>query len=738
MRDEAVTLNGKAVHIVFRSEDTFYTVMKFKINDEFEKIITVTGIMPSVEKEVLYDITGHYTEHPKYGMQFQMETYQRSLPEEKSGIVRYLSGPLFPGIGKKTAEKIAESLGSDCLKKIREDYHCLETVEGMKPEKIRIIYEGMQSEDNGLEELVRFLNIHGIGIRNLIRINRAYGRQALDKIRENPYRVIEECDGFGFATADKIAMHLGFAEDDERRLYAFMVSLVMDLCMAKGDSYVTADELFEAFRRKTKGIETDPDALLDQAVLRRSLHVEDDRIYALSQYEAEKYTAHFLANFPYKELDPFDEDLLERYLESFSASIHIEYDEIQKQTIRSVMDHPFSIITGGPGTGKTTIIRALTEMFRRLYPASNVICAAPTGRAAKRMSEMTETDASTVHSILQWDLETNTFGKDENNPLEADILIVDEFSMVDIWLFYNLLKASVNVRKIILIGDENQLPSVGPGCVLRDLMASSLFPVSRLETIYRQKEGSDVIALAHDILHSETDLDKYQNEVAFLECDYKDLRNRIVFIVQNALDKGYDIDDIQVLSPMYSGNAGIDILNNTLQAAFNPPDPFKKEIRIGYTRFREGDKILQLKNQPDDDVYNGDIGILAEILEADETDTGKKTLVVDFNGIIVEYTQETWNHITLAYCISVHKSQGSEYPIVVMPFTSQHMVMLQRKLIYTAVTRARKALVMIGDKQAFLKGIGTMERHVRNTTLRQRLGKMMQSPDPFADLTDYE
>jgi exodeoxyribonuclease V alpha subunit len=354
------------------------------------------------------------------------------------------------------------------------------------------------------------------------------------------------------------------------------------------------------------------------------------------------------------------------------------------------------------------------------------------------MSEMTETDASTVHSILQWDLETNTFGKDENNPLEADILIVDEFSMVDIWLFYNLLKASVNVRKIILIGDENQLPSVGPGCVLRDLTASSLFPVSRLETIYRQKEGSDVIALAHDILHDETDLDKYRNEVAFLECDYKDLRNRIVFIVQNALDKGYDIDDIQVLSPMYSGNAGIDVLNNTLQAAFNPPDPFKKEIRIGYTRFREGDKILQLKNQPDDDVYNGDIGILAEILEADETDTGKKTLVVDFNGIIVEYTQETWNHITLAYCISVHKSQGSEYPIVVMPFTAQHTVMLQRKLIYTAVTRARKALVMLGDKQAFLKGISTMERHVRNTTLRQRLGKMMQSPDPFADLTDYE
>jgi exodeoxyribonuclease V alpha subunit len=322
---------------------------------------------------------------------------------------------------------------------------------------------------------------------------------------------------------------------------------------------------------------------------------------------------------------------------------------------------------------------------------------------------------------LKWDLETNTFGVTKEEPLQADLLIIDEFSMVDSWLFSNLLNASEHVKKICIIGDEDQLPSVGPGSVLRDLIDSACFPLIRLNHIYRQKEGSDVIQLAHEIREGNVDFSTLKHDVRFFECPRTDIKDNVLSIVRNALDKGYVLNDIQVLSPMYNGAAGIDVLNNALQQCFNPPSRTKKEYRSGYQIFREGDKILQLKNQPDDDVYNGDIGYLEEIEDASESETHETTLAVNFDGIIVYYTPETVINITLAYCISVHKSQGSEYPIVILPFTSQQTIMLQRKLIYTGITRARQSLILLGEITAFQKGIETLERHPRNTTLKKRL-----------------
>ena len=358
-----------------------------------------------------------------------------------------------------------------------------------------------------------------------------------------------------------------------------------------------------------------------------------------------------------------------------------------------------------------------------MYPEYTVLCAAPTGRAAKRLAEVTGTSAATVHSILQWDLESNSFGKNEDDPIQCDMLIVDEFSMVDTWLLYNLLKASGPVRKMCFIGDDHQLPSVGPGCVLRDMIASKTIPVCRLQYIYRQKNGSEVTALAHAVNEGNPDLSLYTNEVTFIDCPGSFIRNAVLDAVRGEMEKGYKLDDIQVLSPMYNGSAGIHVLNNALQECFNPPAPAKKEYRYGYLIFREGDKILQLKNQPDDDVYNGDIGILEEVEDARHSEDRQPTLYVSFQGNVVEYKPDTMDQITLAYAITVHKAQGSEYPVIIMPFSRQHRYMLQRKLIYTALTRARRELILIGERDAFEQGVRIKEYYTRQTTLCERLSE---------------
>ncbi len=697
--ENKIEIKGQFGHIIYNDKKTRYTVARFRLYELNEKMITVTGYLPDFPKDMMVSLSGEYVEHPRFGLQFKVSSYRRILPTEPDSIVSFLSSPLFVGIGKKFAQVIVDTLGEECLDQLKADPDLLIKVKGYTEKKRNAIIEGfaLAGED---EEALRFFSTHGFGIRNVMRLEKVYGKKAYEVIKENPYRMCDEVDGIGFKTADKLALSMGFDMDDERRLKAACSALAMDICMRTGDSFVDYDLLQSRFVKQFP--QSDFENIIEQCLIERKLVDEDGMIFPVSQYIEERYVARILSQFPYESLPEVDELKLEEQISIFESEINIEYDELQKEAIHQFFSENFMILTGGPGTGKTTVVGAMIHLFKRLYPAYSLACVAPTGRAAKRLSEINEVQAYTIHSLLKWDLETNTYGKNEQEPLEVDVLIIDEFSMVDTYLFAQLLKASQKVKKILIVGDRDQLPSVAPGNVLSDLIESHQFHSVALETIYRQADGSDVITLAHQIRQESIDFSNLVKDISWFEGSAYESKQALIQTISNALDAGYSIHDFQVVSPMYSGVMGIDNLNHTLQKLCNPSDEFKREFKVGSITFREGDKILQLKNQPSDDVYNGDIGELIEIIFAKEDDAKENRLVVDFEGRIVEYTSENILNIALAYCISVHKSQGSEYPIVMMPILKEHSILLKKRLIYTAVTRASKKLLLFGDSNLFI------------------------------------
>lgn len=721
--NEQATIIGKIKSMIFRSTDNGFSVLKLRLYELNEKDVFVTGYLPELPKDVLFEFEGNYIEHPRYGMQFSVSSYRRVLPSDKDSIVQYLSSPLFPKIGKKMAEKLVEVMGEDLLETIKQTQSIDVTIPGLTEEKKQIIIQGVCSTDD-LEEAVRFFTTHGLGIRNIMKIDRIYGDKAMILIRENPYRLVEEVDGIGFITADKLALSMGFDENHPLRQEAAMVSMVMDACMRTGDTYITYEIIEQWIQSRFDFWVEDLDEILERCYRKATLVLDDQRIYHHTQYDAEVTISQFLSEFPLRPFEETEMDI-ETEIYEFEQTIQIEYDEIQRKAIHTFFSEDIMILTGGPGTGKTTIVRGIIEVAKRCYPQYEIITCAPTGRAAKRMKEITNTQSMTIHSLLKWDLESNTFGKNDAEPLLADILILDEFSMVDSWLFAQLCKASKYIRKICLIGDQDQLPSVGPGSVLRDLISSNRFTTVSLEHIYRQQEGSEVIRLAHYIRKGEFDVQHLHQDVRFYPFSPYEVKNGIMSIVEQALIKGYSPYDIQVLAAKYNGPAGIDTLNHSLQKLCNPPAVDKREMMIGHRLYREGDKILQLKNQPDDDVFNGDIGLLVEIIYNYEDENKQNRLIVDFDGIIVEYTSETFINITHAYCISVHKAQGSEYPIVIMPAILEYGGMLQRRLLYTGITRASRSLILIGQKRAFEKAVATVSIDERKTNL---IPLMKQTP----------
>lgn len=721
---ETFVIQGKFTYIRYRHELTGFTVASFKLNDHQEKTITVTGILPKIDTHHLYECKGHYIEHERYGLQFEIEQLSLQKPSDEESLIQYFASSSFSGIGRKTAEKIVNRLGLNAIAKIQEDPTLLNEIFKENDKRIQSILTGIEKK-NELDESVLFFNKIGLNVRSLEKIQVAYGDEAMYIIQENPYRLVEDIDGIGFKTSDKIASILGFESDHPYRIKALIESEVLEECIRSGNSYVEKAEFEYSLMKRLQKENLNPDDcdlenMMNDLLMNRFIVIENDRIYHHTQFDAEKGIADFLNHFPYVANAKTTIQDIDNEIKMIESEFGIQYEQKQIDAIKMFFEKPFSILTGGPGTGKTTIVKAILALYQKFFYSDQVMLSAPTGRASKRLSECSNMPACTLHRLLKWDLETNSFMVNEEEPLYLDCLIIDEFSMVDQWLFYNLCKASKHIKKILIIGDEDQLPSVGIGTVLKDCIESNKFSVLRLEKIFRQSSGSDIVELAYEMKQGSCEILKYGKDIKFFECPSNNIKDQILNIVNHAFEKGYKDQDIQVLSPMYSGVCGIDQLNLSLQKMMNPRNSFSKEIQVGYRIFREHDKVLQLKNLPDEDVYNGDIGEIIEIMKKED---GYPTdcICVDFDGILVEYTRERFELLTHAYCISIHKSQGSEYPIVVMPISNMHKAMLSRRLIYTGITRAKKSLVVLGNYETLKKVLANQNERQRKTTLKMRI-----------------
>ena len=714
-------ITGQFIKTIYRGNNG-YTVAVFEIDNRLEEVITVTGYFTETEKDSAYNLYGDYVEHPRYGMQFAVEQIEKVPFTDESNLIRYLSGTQFKGIGPKYAEVLIETLGTDLLSRIRSNPDILDDVPKMNMKKKLAILAGLE---NDTDSSYFFLTNNHLSMKMIMKLENVYGPELMKKVMENPYQMIIDVDGIGFQTADKFAQSIGFPLDHPYRLQALVSNYLLQWCIQSGDSYIEYDRFCRQIEQVMDVDNYNLEELFEGLRTSRQVVFEEDRVYPVTQYDAEEYIARYLSMFPQEKFAEADHEEIVQGINEIEEEIGITYQDKQKEAIEAFFEEDLLILTGGPGTGKTTIVRGMVKLCRKLFPQYTITLCAPTGRASKRLAELTDCEARTVHSLLKWDKETGHFAKNEDDPVNIDLLIVDEFSMVDQWVFYNLLKAGRYFKKIILIGDAEQLPSVGIGSVLKDFLDSGLFRTVSLEKIYRQQEGSDIISLAYDIKNDQCHDVATENDIRFFECDPAHIRNLTLQVVEKALNSYGDLYDgfmnVQVLAPIYRGTNGIDAMNMALQAKFNPPAKEKRELDVGYRTYREGDKILQLKNQPEDEVYNGDIGILIEIIYAREDVNHQNRMIVDFDGIMVEYTAETFANITHAYCVSVHKAQGSEYPIVIMPMCHQYGIMLQKRLLYTAVTRANRSLILIGQKEAFLKGVANIDRQERRTTLRKRL-----------------
>ena len=716
-----IEYTGYIRKIRFYSESSNYIVALIDVEQE-DKLITMNGYMNNFNDYDKYLFVGDYEIHPKYGKQFKLSEYRIILAKESDEIIKYLSSPLFKGIGQKLAKQIVDSLGEDCLTMIKNDKHSLDCVMGMTEKRRDLIYEVLTNSDYD-QEVMQFFMGHGISLKNLGLIQAFYKEKTLEVLQNNPYQLIEDIDGIGFKTADELALKTGGTLDSPHRIKAAIVYSIKQYGFNTGSTYCLIEEIIKTFKQLIYSIEENVfyeylDELIDNGLIIK----EDERYYYHEMYEAEVNIANYLKMRINHDDENIDESRVNQLLQDFEKNQGITYAKKQKEALFYFLKSSVMILTGGPGTGKSTIVHALLKIYTSLYPEDRIGLVAPTGRAAKRLTELTGIEACTIHRLLKWDLHTNTFAMNKTNPLDIDVLIIDEFSMVDCLLLSRLFDAGRKISKILFIGDYYQLPSVAPGNVLKDLIEAGVKTIE-LDEIFRQAKDSGIIQLAHHIINNEIDdidlFSQYQDINFFPMLNYDVIKN-VKTIVNKALEEGYDTSDIQVLAPMYQGVAGIDALNDALQDVFNPKDQCVDSYKIGRIEYRIGDKILQLKNRVDDNVFNGDIGILIDICRKDNFEYLQDTLIVDFDGNIVEYTSQNFNTITLAYCMSIHKSQGNEFKIVIMPVLSDYYIMLRRNLLYTAITRAKQSLFILGDAKAFMHGLHNYQDNRRKTTLKLR------------------
>ena len=736
---ECVT--GYIDHIIFRNEDNGYTVMVLKgVKDEDE--LTCVGTFPVITQGASIEAEGSFIQHPVYGKQFQAVRLTEKMPEDAMAMERYLGSGAIKGIGAALAGRIVRHFGSDTLRIVEEEPERLAEIKGISEKKAHEIAIQI-AEKSEMRKVMMFLQKYGISLNLGAKIYQKYGDSVYSVLQENPYRLADDISGVGFKIADEIAYRIGIHTDSDYRIKSGL-SYTLLQAGGEGHVYLPKEELFKR-AEQLLGVDASymEKHLVDLSMERKIIQKEEKGqvlVYPAQYYYLELNTARML-----RELDidcPEDEERVERRISQIQKETGTVLDEMQEKAVKEAAGHGLLVLTGGPGTGKTTTINAIIRFFES--EGAELRLAAPTGRAAKRMTEATGYEAQTIHRMLELtgmpedDREGQPvhFERNAENPMEADVIIIDEMSMVDIHLMHSLLMAVTAGTRLILVGDENQLPSVGPGNVLRDIIRSGQFPVVELKKIFRQASESDIVVNAHKIHRGEqVEINNKSRDFFFLKRYDADIIIRVVIaLIQEKLPKYVEAKpfEIQVLTPMRKGLLGVERLNQILQRYLNPPDPSKKEKEIGQGLFREGDKVMQIRNNyqlewevrgrygiPVDKgvgVFNGDTGIIRMINEFAEL------AEVEFeDGRYAQYTFKQLDELELAYAVTIHKSQGSEYPAVIIPILSGPRMLMNRNLLYTAVTRARKCVTVVGSEETFREMINNEKQQRRYSSLDRRI-----------------
>lgn len=729
-------LKGHITRYRFHNEDNSYSIATLKTEDD--RKVTIVGYFPKVTSDLLYELEGNWIEHPTYGEQFEVLAFRRAKVASFQGLVNYLSSDYFPGIGPKTAEKIVNHLGDDAIEKILEDKMVLREV-GLNAIRIERFYQQLL-ENQSLEGVTIDLFELDIKGATAMKLITTYGLKAATIAKTNPFRLIDEVPGIGFIRADEIREKVGIPEDDPRRIKAAIIYSIREYGERNGDTYATEEQVFDYAKQFLK-IDLDFDPFVKELIREKKLVLEDHRYYLAPAYYAEVGVARKILELNMSSRPKLEEAIIDQSINKIEKLIGITYTDIQKEAIKVAVNNKVTVITGGPGTGKTTIIDGLMQVYSDIngitanYMPEHIKVMAPTGRAAKRMREILDFKATTIHKGLGMGYD-GVFTYDENNLFSENLIIIDEASMIDIFLANSLLKAIKSNAKVVIVGDVDQLPSVGPGLFLKDLIDSESCAVVRLDEIHRQARGSNIVKIANKVNKQTIGYEDLvsDSDTYIYKINRSELKRLVLRLVQGAIDQGYSlIEDIQILIPQYKGDFGIDMVNEIIQEMYIE----NKEIHVkhGDVNYYVGDKVIQLENDALKDVMNGDIGVVSGIV-FDSKD--KPTIYVNFDGRDLSYAKSDLDQINLAYAISIHKSQGSEYPIVIIPIVKNYIHMLRKELLYTAITRAKAYLFLMGDVDLMIYA-SNRETAKRQSTLVMRLSSEIEDKkEEVDDINPYD
>lgn len=719
-------IKGIYIQDIYTNKSNGYTVGLLRVKEtdltsELNKVITFTGTFDELKFKATYKMEGEFVIHSKYGRQFLVDNYELILPTKEEEIVDFLSSDIFP-IGESMATKIVDKLGKDTINKILENKSNLLGIPRLNEKKIDKIYQTLLDYQS-TSYIVLELSKLGFTTKNAITLLKKYSLNTMDVINNNIYDVINDIE-IPFEDLDKIAKNMGYELNDERRLETLTIYTIKTLTFNNGDTYLYFDEMYNFILKHTDNLEKDVfEYILLKLYKQGKIVILRDKYYLYEYYDAETYIVDRLINL--KETKKRKLPKLETKIKVLEENDGIIYDDSQKEAITKSLNNNLTIITGGPGTGKTTIVKCIVKLLISIYQIDEkkIALLAPTGRAARKLMETTGIPAYTIHKYLGWDKDNDSFEVTEFNPNRQEYIIVDESSMIDTMLLSSLLKGTLPSAKYIFVGDYYQLPSVSQGQILKDMIDSEVLDVIKLNCLYRQTQGSYIINLAQEIKNKELS-NKYlekTDDYNFIKCSDDQILDLVKDVVTKAIDKGYSEKDIQVLAPIYKTKNGIDNLNKVLQEIMNKPSKNKVEITSGERIYREGDKILQLVNDPDNFISNGDIGYIEKIIPSNKSKSKKNEVLINFDGQMVTYTPKDFINITHGYAISVHKSQGGEFKMVIMPFAPSYKRMLYNKLVYTAITRAKEKLILLGDPNSFTYGVYNDYIENRKTSLKDLL-----------------